>query len=1100
MKRLWLLVILMLAGSCGLFGQNGLIAYYPFNSNTNDESGNGNDGDTTGHAPFFILDRFENENRAFSFNGVDAYVDIPNETQLRLFDPYSISIWVYVVEDNDQGALLIGKSASHQGHRNYAIEFLAGRLVSFLFHQNEYTAISLTHDIPLLIGEWHHILAIHDNTEIKLYINNYLVQSQTVSSSDVVTSYLDSPQNLAIGRHTYGSSDGYFNGLLDDVHIYDRAITPLEIDSLYHVDDWDVEHEDGLITYYPFNGNIADESGNGYNGTIQGVVLTEDRFGNSNKAGDFDGSSYINTNVGSGESYTSLSSNVWIKSKQDISGFGQGYTTVNFISIFGPESGVFRIGANGSVGDSGVSFFEMHNGIFYTNPLDDNEWHMLTLTYGDSVWQSYIDGELIFSDFDSGPIESNNNFCIGARHDYGVHDEIVESYIDDVSVYSYVLSNSEIDSLYHEGGWDVDHEDDLVAYYPFNGNANDESGYGNDGDTIGHTPTPTHDRFGNENSAYHFNGINNYIQIPHTPVLDSMNQITVSLWIKPESEAPYSFPHHIIEKYGSWNFGQRHRDVRWEVTSFDSYTDHWVIDLELDTYYHIVMTFDDIEMRIYVNNILETAIEATGSMTPSITDIYIGQYTFGGDYYYNGVIDDIRIYNTALSASEVDVLYHFDGWEREDSAVEVIDATGNYNSIILVPVQVFLEADNLYRAAELDFSSYVDGLEFMGIDTIGTMIGGLDWTWADNEVDNLLHTVFAGSDEISGTGVFCYLEFLITGDACNTVPVNCNYALFNDVEIIDITNGLVSIDPVPEYGDVDENGYIQALDASDILIYILNDSYLDCQGLANADTYLDGVVDPMDVTMILRYLVELEDALPVTPSEGFLAAAELTIEDQNAEPGSHVQIPLNIANGQNIYSFEGSITYDPTILIPDGDIVSWSPLLDDFIISTAIEEGLIRFVGASSSPDGEAGTFATLNFTMNGDFEVGNQTEVFLESMKFNSNLVIEDVSTIVSSIVSVDPVSIPTEYVLKQNYPNPFNPSTTLRYGLPEDATVSFVIYDIRGEVVKTIDSGTQIAGWYEHVWNGLDESGQSVSTGLYLTRLQAGSYTKVIKMLYLK
>ena len=51
MKRLWLLVILMLAGSCGLFGQNGLIAYYPFNSNTNDESGNGNDGDTTGHAP-----------------------------------------------------------------------------------------------------------------------------------------------------------------------------------------------------------------------------------------------------------------------------------------------------------------------------------------------------------------------------------------------------------------------------------------------------------------------------------------------------------------------------------------------------------------------------------------------------------------------------------------------------------------------------------------------------------------------------------------------------------------------------------------------------------------------------------------------------------------------------------------------------------------------------------------------------------------------------------------------------------------------------------------------------------------------------------------
>lgn len=90
--------------------------------------------------------------------------------------------------------------------------------------------------------------------------------------------------------------------------------------------------------------------------------------------------------------------------------------------------------------------------------------------------------------------------------------------------------------------------------------------------------------------------------------------------------------------------------------------------------------------------------------------------------------------------------------------------------------------------------------------------------------------------------------------------------------------------------------------------------------------------------------------------------------------------------------------------------------------------------------------------------------------------------------------------YLLQQNLPNPFNPSTTISYGLPEDAAVSLVIYDIRGNTVRTIDSGSQVAGWYERVWNGMDESGQPVSTGLYLTRLQAGSYSKTIKMLYLK
>jgi hypothetical protein len=96
--------------------------------------------------------------------------------------------------------------------------------------------------------------------------------------------------------------------------------------------------------------------------------------------------------------------------------------------------------------------------------------------------------------------------------------------------------------------------------------------------------------------------------------------------------------------------------------------------------------------------------------------------------------------------------------------------------------------------------------------------------------------------------------------------------------------------------------------------------------------------------------------------------------------------------------------------------------------------------------------------------------------------------------------IALPTEYVLDQNYPNPFNPSTTLRYGLPEDSEVSMVIYDIRGNMVRTIESGAQVAGWYEHVWNGMNNDGQPVSTGLYLTRLRAGSYTKTIQMLYLK
>lgn len=94
----------------------------------------------------------------------------------------------------------------------------------------------------------------------------------------------------------------------------------------------------------------------------------------------------------------------------------------------------------------------------------------------------------------------------------------------------------------------------------------------------------------------------------------------------------------------------------------------------------------------------------------------------------------------------------------------------------------------------------------------------------------------------------------------------------------------------------------------------------------------------------------------------------------------------------------------------------------------------------------------------------------------------------------------IPEVFSLDQNYPNPFNPSTTISYGLPEMSQVELVIYDITGREVVTLVSGSQAAGYYKLIWNGRKSSGETISTGLYFARIQAGSYRKVIKMMYLK
>ncbi|MEA3288400.1 MAG: glycosyl hydrolase [Candidatus Marinimicrobia bacterium] len=115
----------------------------------------------------------------------------------------------------------------------------------------------------------------------------------------------------------------------------------------------------------------------------------------------------------------------------------------------------------------------------------------------------------------------------------------------------------------------------------------------------------------------------------------------------------------------------------------------------------------------------------------------------------------------------------------------------------------------------------------------------------------------------------------------------------------------------------------------------------------------------------------------------------------------------------------------------------------------------------------------------------------------FNLNWIEIEASTAITGRGSPE---IPGYFELEQNYPNPFNPSTTLKFGLPEAANVSLVIYDIRGNAVQMLCSGYQAAGWYEPVWNGLDKSGRAVPAGLYLARLHAGEYTKTIKMLMLK
>ena len=101
---------------------------------------------------------------------------------------------------------------------------------------------------------------------------------------------------------------------------------------------------------------------------------------------------------------------------------------------------------------------------------------------------------------------------------------------------------------------------------------------------------------------------------------------------------------------------------------------------------------------------------------------------------------------------------------------------------------------------------------------------------------------------------------------------------------------------------------------------------------------------------------------------------------------------------------------------------------------------------------------------------------------------------------VENEAASLPTQFALDQNYPNPFNPSTSIRFALPQQAQTSLVIYDMLGREVRTLVNNTMNAGNYQVVWDGRNSVGVQVATGVYIYRIQAGSFVNVKKMMLLK
>ncbi|MFZ1582359.1 MAG: LamG-like jellyroll fold domain-containing protein, partial [Saprospiraceae bacterium] len=201
---------------------------------------------------------------------------------------------------------------------------------------------------------------------------------------------------------------------------------------------------------------------------------------------------------------------------------------------------------------------------------------------------------------------------------------------------------------------------DLIAWYPFSGNTQDLSGNNHHGTNKGGLLTT--DFNGNANNAYYFNGGSQHIEVTSTTKLNTTEAISVSLWCKPAfGEEKEIF----LLSHGSWQNRWKlsitpTRNVRWTVN-----TSTRIVDLDVtrplisDSVYHIVASYDGKNMLIYVNGKLESFTNQTGAIKTTSLPMLIGQMLpTDAQYNFKGVIDDVRIYNFALSPNVVATLYN----------------------------------------------------------------------------------------------------------------------------------------------------------------------------------------------------------------------------------------------------------------------------------------------------------------------------------------------------------------------------------------------------------------------------------------------------------
>ncbi|RMF07381.1 MAG: T9SS C-terminal target domain-containing protein [Candidatus Neomarinimicrobiota bacterium] len=224
---------------------------------------------------------------------------------------------------------------------------------------------------------------------------------------------------------------------------------------------------------------------------------------------------------------------------------------------------------------------------------------------------------------------------------------------------------------------------------------------------------------------------------------------------------------------------------------------------------------------------------------------------------------------------------------------------------------------------------------------------------------------------------------------------------------------------------------------------------------------------------------------------------DLGVHHPERKPGDPLDVTelwLTADDFPPVAAVEGVLQFPAEALTFDGVVTSSVP--EGWITWKHAAPGELRFLLADFRPDPDPDSPPALRFR----FRVARDVPVPVGWEIHSAGYEGADYPAVIGSKVIQPLPDLPADYALQPNYPNPFNPLTQIRYDLPQDDYVQLTVYNVQGKPVRTLVKQEEVAGRHRVQWDGRDEEGREVASGMYLVSMTTSSWSAVRKIMLLK